>query len=170
MRSSINSSAATSVAFCPRSVAILSSCCGATGAAPPSALARAASTFSARLKYSAHVVTVTLPWPPRALWPNTKAHWSKRAPVAAKARADAMLLTRAAGWIGLRAEPIPLRITFHPPNRIRRDLDGMLSAMKPALDGVAAAMGVDDHLFRPVLDIGEPVRGGAVIITMEANQ
>lgn len=29
-------------------------------------------------------------------------------------------------------------------NRIRRDLDGLLSAEKPRLDGIAAALGVDD--------------------------
>ncbi|MNW22505.1 hypothetical protein D3C71_2240180 [compost metagenome] len=36
------------------------------------------------------------------------------------------------------------------PNRIRRDLDGLLSAEKPRLDGIAAALGVDDSQFMPI--------------------
>ena len=43
-----------------------------------------------------------------------------------------------------------MSITWVAPNRIRRDLDGLLSAEKPRLDGIAAALGIDDSLFRPV--------------------
>jgi crossover junction endodeoxyribonuclease RusA len=43
----------------------------------------------------------------------------------------------------------------------------MLSAIKHGLDGLAAAIGVDDSMFRPItLDVGEPVKGGCVKITL----
>ena len=44
-----------------------------------------------------------------------------------------------------------LKITFFTPDNRKRDLDNLLAAMKPALDGMARAIGVDDALFRPLL-------------------
>jgi hypothetical protein len=40
-----------------------------------------------------------------------------------------------------------LKITFYTPDNRKRDLDNLLAAMKPALDGMAQAIGVDDALF-----------------------
>jgi len=45
---------------------------------------------------------------------------------------------------------LPVSITWVAPNRIRRDLDGLLCAEKPRLDGIAAALGIDDSQFRPM--------------------
>lgn len=109
---------------------------------------------------------IRLPWPPRALWVNSRVHFMARARAAGKARRDAWAIAREAGLIGFRNEPIPVSITFHPPNKIRRDMDGMHSAIKPMLDGVADAMGVDDSQFRPRLDIGDVVKGGAVVLAI----
>ena len=44
-----------------------------------------------------------------------------------------------------------MKITFFTPDARKRDLDNLLAAMKPALDGMAQAIGVDDALFRPLL-------------------
>ena len=44
-----------------------------------------------------------------------------------------------------------MKITFFTPDNRKRDLDNLLAAMKPALDGMARAIGVDDALFRPLL-------------------
>lgn len=113
-------------------------------------------------------LSVSLPWPPQPLWPNRRAHWAAKAKAAAKARSDAAMLARAARLRRPSEGVISLCITFCPPDRRRRDMDGMLSASKPLLDGVADAMGADDARFRPTLVLGEVVKGGAVVITVEA--
>lgn len=68
------------------------------------------------------------------------------------------------GWI----EPegtIPLSIVFCCPDKRRRDADNLHSALKNQLDGVAAALGVDDSRFRPILlDFGPVGKPGSVIL------
>ncbi len=109
-------------------------------------------------------MTIDLPWPPKELFPNAKrkAHWSRYAPKAAAYRRTCWALAleaRAAGT--LRA------ITFLPPDRIRRDDDGMIGAFKSGRDGIADALRVDDSTFRPAYHFGEPVEGGLVRVRIE---
>lgn len=58
--------------------------------------------------------------------------------------------------------PIHLGITFHPPDKRRRDLDGMLSSIKSHLDGLADSLRVDDIRFELSIKRGEPVKLGRV--------
>ena len=37
------------------------------------------------------------------------------------------------------------------PDRRHRDLDNLLAASKPIIDGMAQALGVDDSRFKPIL-------------------
>jgi crossover junction endodeoxyribonuclease RusA len=113
-------------------------------------------------------VIVKLPFPDPSLFPNRKngKHWS--ATHAAKTEAHfvayACAKQRMAGFSD-KGGPIPLSVVFMPPDGRRRDLDNMLAAMKPALDGIADAMGIDDKRFRPILiDVGEVAKPGAVVI------
>lgn len=46
---------------------------------------------------------------------------------------------------------IELHIVFYEPNKRRRDIDGMLSGLKPTLDGIADGFGVDDYQFGPII-------------------
>lgn len=112
-----------------------------------------------------------LPFPDSALFPNAKAKAGGRhraMPAKAKAKEDAYYVTKqAAGpWkpdIGL----IPVSIVFCPPDKITRDLDGMLGAAKHALDGIALALGVDDKRFRPILlDVADAAKPGAMIVAV----
>lgn len=66
---------------------------------------------------------------------------------------------------------MPLRLTFFAPNKIRRDLDNLLAAMKPSLDGMAQALGVDDSLFRPItIDLAlDPQKIGFVEVTIDVD-
>ena len=116
------------------------------------------------------MITVRLPWPPKELWVNRKAHWAKRAPIAKQYRQDARVLTLVE--MKRRLMPTRLHLTFNPPDRRRRDLDGMLSACKAGIDGIADALGVDDSTFSLTLRRGEPTKGGAVVavITDEREQ
>jgi len=73
-----------------------------------------------------------------------------------------------AGRVELPDGPIPVALTFHPPDRHRRDWDNLFGSMKAGLDGIAQALEVDDNRFRPRLEVGDVVRGGVVIVTVGA--
>jgi hypothetical protein len=40
--------------------------------------------------------------------------------------------------------------------------------MKPSLDGIALALGIDDSHFRLAIDFGDPVKNGEVIVRLES--
>ena len=87
---------------------------------------------------------IILPYPNPALMPNRKHghHWATTQQAKAKARQEAYLLSGSLKYTGGG-----LKITFYTPDNRKRDLDNLLAAMKPALDGMAQAIGVDDALF-----------------------
>lgn len=111
---------------------------------------------------------IELPWPPKELHPNARVHFHTKARIYRGYREDAYWLTEKSGaeWGEGSAR---LRIMFHPPDRRKRDLDGMISAIKAGIDGIADALKVNDHLFGLTLDRGEPVKGGKVIVTIEGS-
>lgn len=108
--------------------------------------------------------TITLPWPSRALSPNARVHWSKRASAAKKYRQDCCILSHAAGCRALNAARLTVEITFHPPDKRRRDTDNLLSSLKGGLDGIADATGVDDSNWHYGIAQGDPVKGGQVVV------
>lgn len=57
-----------------------------------------------------------------------------------------------------------LEITFHPPNKIKRDLDNMLASIKSGLDGIADGFKCDDSEWSPTIRRGTPTPGGAVVV------
>lgn len=103
------------------------------------------------------------PWPPSELHPNSRIdrRYSTRIRQSYIKECWALTLGNC-----INADTnISTEITFHPPNKIRRDLDGMLSAFKYGLDGIALAFGIDDSKFRPItLNVGEPVKNGKVVV------
>ena len=114
-------------------------------------------------------MNVTLPWPPSAILPNHRAHWSVKAKAAAKHRADCLLTCQAAGVRSLHWPAASVSLTFCPPDKRRRDLDGMLSASKQLLDALAQATAIDDSRFSLTLTKGEPVKGGAIHVEITAT-
>lgn len=106
---------------------------------------------------------VTLPWPPRDLSANSRTHWARKAKAVKAYRSLAY-------WSAIAAGPIPgetIAITFNPPDKRRRDLDGMLSQIKAGLDGIADATGVDDSKWQISIRKGEPVKGGQVVVEVQ---
>lgn len=92
---------------------------------------------------------LVLPWPDKALSPNARTHWAVKAGAAKRQRRDAYIAAKQAGWdcedwVGRR---IHLWIDFYPPTRRMPDDDNMLARMKPARDGIADAIGIDDRMF-----------------------
>lgn len=108
-----------------------------------------------------------LPFPNSALLPNRRngKHWGNTATAKAAARDGAYYITKQ--QMGDYKPPegsIALSLLFLTPDKRKRDLDGMLSSAKHALDGIAQALGVDDSRFRPILvDSALGPKGGALI-------
>jgi len=122
---------------------------------------------------------IILPWPNRAMSSNARGHWAKKANAAHRYRYDCKMTTldavRAAGWdvqairdaVAGGAE-LHVPIDFYPPDRRRRDDNNLPGLFKSGLDGVADALGIDDHLFRtrPFLHRDKIVNGGEVRVTV----
>lgn len=106
-------------------------------------------------------------WPPRPLHPNARVHWAKRAKEAKTARTFAYWKTKEAGW---SVADIPGRlhlwVHFIPPDRRKRDDDGLLAAFKPFRDGIADALGIDDNRFisHPYVDDKTIAKDGMVLV------
>lgn len=115
------------------------------------------------------MLKVILPWPARVLHPNARPHWSVKAKAAKAARATAYALALQAGAMRMQWPDgrLHLWIDFYPPDRRRRDDDGLLASVKAARDGMADAMGIDDHRFVSHPMLREEVRkGGQVVMTV----
>ena len=112
-------------------------------------------------------LTVDLPWPPKELTPNFKRrkHWSFSLKPTKAYRSTCHILALAAGAKRV-SPPFGMMVTFFPPDRRKRDDDGMIGAFKAGRDGVADALGVDDHIFRPTYSFGDPVPGGKITVTL----
>lgn len=113
-----------------------------------------------------NAVLIELPWPPKELTPNFKRrkHWRCYVPKAREYRSICRALTWASG---VRSGRI-ISVTFCPPDRRRRDDDGMIGSFKAGRDGVADALGCDDHTFRPSYNFAEPCKSGKVIVCVGA--
>jgi crossover junction endodeoxyribonuclease RusA len=116
------------------------------------------------------MLTVTLPWPNRLLSPNVPGHW------AAKAKAKKAYRTACKRIVDETEGAMPsmppdgavrVSMRFCPPDKRHRDLDNLMASMKSGLDGLADALGVNDSVFRPSVDWGQPVAGGQVVLTLE---
>lgn len=117
-------------------------------------------------------IRIILPWPDRALFPNAKGghHWATYQAAKTRARSDGYAAARhALGRDEFRA-PGHIRASwvFAMPDLRRRDLDGIYGACKHFQDGIAAALKIDDSLFRPVLldDRLDKDRRGYVEVTI----
>lgn len=108
------------------------------------------------------MMEISLPWPPRGLWPNHRHHWAAMARAKRSYKAAAWALTKEAGAV----PGVNLAMTFCPPDNRRRDLDNMIAAMKAGIDGISSAIGIDDSRFVMTFAIGEVTPKGAVIVTV----
>lgn len=112
---------------------------------------------------------IILPWPHSSLSPNSRVHWAEKSRHNKSTKNYAWAATLEAK-IKLVEGPIDLHITFRPADKRRRDIDNMIASCKGLLDGVALGLGVDDSRFRLHLEVGEPMRGGAVVIKLSQQE
>lgn len=110
---------------------------------------------------------IILPWPDKRLSSNARVHWAVKAKATKAAREAAGWAARASGVRVDTDGAITLKITFCPPDKRKRDIDGMLSSLKGAIDGIADGLAVNDCRFRYILGLGEPIKGGKVHIIVQ---
>jgi crossover junction endodeoxyribonuclease RusA len=116
-------------------------------------------------------VRVILPWPAKELSPNARAHFMAKSRATKRARHTAwglMLEALKGRDPKLAGQPVGLNWTFHPKTANRVDDDNALAACKAYRDGIADALGTDDSQFISTIRMGEPVKGGSVLVTVRA--
>jgi crossover junction endodeoxyribonuclease RusA len=111
---------------------------------------------------------IDLPWPAKALHPNSRPHHMAKHRATKAAREAARIMAKPIGKID--AEAVKVTCIFSPPPPKRnRDADNLLASCKAYFDGIADAIGIDDSRFRhQAPEWGEPVKGGNVCVVLEA--
>ena len=97
---------------------------------------------------------IDLPYPPSGLMPNQRLgkNWKATHQLKKTSRDEAFFLTKTTKDIHLLQfeKTIEIKIIFVQIGKRKKDLDGLLSASKHALDGMAMALGIDDSRFEPI--------------------
>lgn len=102
-------------------------------------------------------LTVTLPWPDKSLSPNSRTDRRATTAIRQRARLTGFALTREAmGGVKRLHKPVHVSMTFHPPDRRRRDSDNLCGICKYHRDGIAKAIGVDDYHWSLSLHRADP--------------
>lgn len=115
------------------------------------------------------MIRLEFAWPSKQLTSNARGHWSRRHKASKEVRTAAYWVAKGAGvgkWPLAR-----LRVYFAPPDNRRRDPSNAPILAKSIIDGLADAMGCDDHGFwveyQP--DFLPKVEGGKIIIEVEGD-
>ena len=119
------------------------------------------------------MIKIVLPWIDSALLPNRN-DGRKWQVTASRKKAARKVGYYAALQAGFGFDPLDpdldhsLDIVYNPPRKPGPDFDNLARAMKPTLDGIADALGVNDYRFNPVsLRRGVPVDGGQVTVIID---
>jgi len=111
---------------------------------------------------------ITLPWPSAKLSPNARGKWAKKDDNRKAARSAGYWAAKQAGVGPDGFQFDEMALTFHPPDRRRRDLDNMLASCKAAIDGVSDACKWDDHKCdRITLERGQPMKPACVVLVLK---
>lgn len=100
---------------------------------------------------------IKLSWPHPDLSPNSRKDRRKTTKLRNTQKHEAWILAIEAGYSNLSSDHLHLCVTFHPPDRRKRDLDNMLGAFKSGLDGLSIATGIDDSKYELTIVKGEPM-------------
>lgn len=113
-------------------------------------------------------MTIVLPFPPSILIPHARGHWAPKAKATKSYRKTCAEEALAQGIRGMAAEKIKALVTFHAPDRRRRDRANVEASFKAGTDGLADVIGVDDYHWRIEWQHGEPKPPrGEVIVELE---
>lgn len=101
------------------------------------------------------IIEMRSDWPDKRLAPNRSngRFWGAAAKLKAETRAKYREVAgeyKEAVANNYSGGNVSLTIAFYEPNKRKRDMDGMLSSLKPTLDGMADGLGLDDYCFGPI--------------------
>jgi crossover junction endodeoxyribonuclease RusA len=96
---------------------------------------------------------ITLPFPPSILSGHNTGHWKAKSGTVAQHREWAKLATLAAKWQVPPRGDIVIYITFYPADN-RGDRMNFPNRIKPQIDGIAEALGINDKRFLPSFHFG----------------
>ena len=105
------------------------------------------------------MIEITLPWPPSALSPNSRGHWSKLAKAKKAYRETCAWAAKEQGVKPAKSGRLHLSLIFYPPTRRAFDLDNCLARMKSGLDGLADVLQVDDKDWSLSIQKSEQIGG-----------
>ena len=115
------------------------------------------------------MIEITLPWPDKALSPNARVHWARKAKAAAMAKNTAYALAHQFRNGDISGELFAFKLIFHPPDKRKRDIDNLISSGKNYWDGICLALNIDDSQLWSVTGTwGEVRKPGAVTVRLEA--
>ena len=111
-----------------------------------------------------HFVTVRLPWMPKVLSPNARVTIFQKAKafkvyknrvfrLAKDILKDCTLLRHYHPLYNHGR--VHIGITFYPPAHYHYDEDNMVASFKAGCDGIRDVVGVDDHWFHYIPDVGQ---------------
>lgn len=112
---------------------------------------------------------IVLPFPDACLSGHNTGHWSKKARVVATHRAWAFHATRAAKATVQEAGDIAITFRFFPPDR-RGDRTNYPNRLKPYIDGIAEALGINDRRFLPAYEFADPEKPGRIEVRLGGCQ
>lgn len=115
-------------------------------------------------------ILLRLSFPVKALSPNARVHWAELSRARKASREEAWGEAMHMGAKNVRpAEKYTLQYIFYPPGNYKYDDDGLIHRMKPARDGIADAMGVDDNLFQVLpIEIRKATGKASVLVDVRA--
>lgn len=115
------------------------------------------------------MTTIILPWPDRALSPNaSKRHRWHKQPAKVAAHKVGLVQARLVTADFDRKANLRVHLTFHPPDKRKRDWDNVAASLKPYQDGWCEALGIDDQQLRcGTWEWGEVVKDGQVVVRLE---
>ena len=115
------------------------------------------------------MTVINLDWPPKETHPNARPHWAVKAKAAKNYRAQSYLATKSQMDQPYKDDgPIDLHVVFYPQTKRKRDLDNLIAAIKPGIDGLADALKINDNRFQYlVAKLGDPEKPARVEIRLE---
>ena len=116
------------------------------------------------------MITFQWTWPHSDLLPNNSNghHFGKRLNPKEAAKDEARLLALPYRGTVAQNRRLALSVTFYPPDLRHRDLDNLIAALKPYIDGMAEGLNVNDKKIKRI--VAEQVEGkfhaGAVVVEL----
>lgn len=122
-----------------------------------------------------NALVIECPWPPADLSPNKRNRGitkGARMAFAAKARVyrqDCYKAALESGAAKFKGDAVNVKITFHKPDARRRDDDNIIGSFKSGRDGIADAIGIDDHFWNVEYAIGSLIHRPHGKVVVEIN-